>query len=113
MIFGYEDLGVEIPFGSVGGGMFAQPPDLRQGELVVPVDDRRDGLIQLVFGDVSLVYEGHLPPVEVTYRSRRLCRAEVESIAARGHKIPLGGIGGVSVRAWERSQGRWPGQRVL
>lgn len=90
---------MEIPFGSVGRGMFAQPPDLRQGELVVPVDDRRDGLIQLVFGDVSLVNEGHLPPVEATYRSRRLCRTEVESIAEGGHKIPLGGIGEFAVMA--------------
>src|ERR1035437_4868298 len=93
VVLGNEVLGVEVPFGSVGGGVFAQTPDLRQGKLVVPVDDRRDRLVQLVFGDVPLVDEGYLSPVETTDRTRGLCRTEVESIAEGGHKIPLGRIG--------------------
>lgn len=58
MVFGNEVLGVKVPFGSIGRGMFAETPYLRQGKLVVPVDDRCDRLVQLVFGDVPLVDEG-------------------------------------------------------
>jgi hypothetical protein len=66
MVLGHEVLSVEVPFGSVRGGMFAETPDLRQGKLVVPVDDRRDRLVQLVFGDVPLVDEGYLSTVKTT-----------------------------------------------
>jgi hypothetical protein len=57
---------VEVPLGSVGRGMFAKAPDLRQRKLVVPIDDGRDRLVHLAFGDVPLVDEGHLEPVETT-----------------------------------------------
>ena len=59
---------MEVPLGSVGGGVFARTPDFRQGKLVVPVDDGRDRLVQLVLGDVPLVDEGDLAAVEAADR---------------------------------------------
>jgi hypothetical protein len=99
VVFGHEILGVEVPLSSVGRGMFTKAPDFRQRKLVVPIDDGRDRFVQLIFGDVPLVDEGHLAPVETTDRSRCLCRTEVESIAEGGHKIALGGIGQFAVMA--------------
>ncbi|MCU1226724.1 MAG: hypothetical protein JWQ42_4817 [Edaphobacter sp.] len=92
MVLGHKVLGLEIPLGSVGGSMFAKAPDPRQGKLVVTVDDGRDRLVQLAFGDVPLVHEGHLPPIQTTDRTRCLGRTEVKSVTKSGHKIPLGRI---------------------
>jgi len=93
--------------------MFSGTPDLRQWKLVVAVYDRRNCLIELVFGDVPLINKRHLPPIQSADRARGLGRAEIEAVAEGGHKVTLSWIIEFAVVPGDRSKVPRPMQPLL
>lgn len=54
---------VQIPSCAIGGSVFARSPQSGNREVVIGVDNCRDGLIQSVLGDVPLIDPGNLPAI--------------------------------------------------
>ena len=113
VILRHQVLRREIPFCSVPGSGFAEAPHLGQFALAIPVDDRRNGLVQLFLGHMPLVDEGHLAAIQAANRARGLRWSEIEAVAEGRDQIALGRVVQLPVIAGNRAERPGPVQPLL
>jgi hypothetical protein len=77
----HEILRIQIPFHAAGGSGFSRPPQALQWKLGVRVHDRRDSVVQVRFGDMSLIDKRQLKSVRSAHRTSRLDRPQIRSVA--------------------------------
>jgi hypothetical protein len=72
--------------------VLAGAPQPRKCEVVVGVDDRRDCIVDPVFGDVPLINPGDLSTIRSLDGSRRLARTKVAAIAEGREQVAFSGM---------------------
>ena len=113
VVFGEEVLFIEIPAGAIGGGVLTRSPKSRQREVVIGVDDGRDGFVERIYRDVPLVDPGDLPPVRSLHGSRRLAWTEIAAVAEGGEHIAFRRIFQLGVQPRQRAEEPRPVQQIF
>ena len=80
VVFRHQVLRIQFPLGTIRRGGFARAPNPLEGKLSIGVDDPCDGLVQALLGNVPLVNERHLSPVQPLDGARGLGRSQVAAI---------------------------------